>query len=190
MSKVIINLSQGLIEAEGTEDFVKQQVRQFQESMLPIFKEVFDPVSIAQESLSLSESTSVIALDTHDDNRESMNKQLDSQFANMFSINGSGEIYILQTPGSSGRERARNLALIYLFAKSYLKKETTATSDELKDLMKKHACYDSTNFSKIFKKSLFMVTGKGKAQKKYELTVPGTNAAKALLVKAPDVSNT
>ena len=91
---------------------------------------------------------------------------------------GSGDISILKKiPGNSKAEKMKNIALIALYVK-----QGKIEGRDLVPLFEKHACYDSSNCTKIFKSELTNMIYKPNGKKwTVELTQPGQEAAIALL---------
>ena len=89
-----------------------------------------------------------------------------------------GTISILKKiPGNNKSEKTKNIALIVL----YIKKGKVPGKDII-PICVKHACYDSSNFSSIFKNEKTNIIRKGSGQNwTIELTQPGEAAAINLL---------
>lgn len=173
MPKVIINLSQGILEVEGPEEFVISQVNQFQEKMLPTVKEISDKVAqLKITSKTLDDSSPITLL-------EGNTQTVEEKYPNVFSLDSLNKIHILNSNGNTNAEKTKSLTLLYLLAKKDLLGEEYASAQEIRDICKKHGCFDS-NFARVLDglKGLLMPVGKVKSKSKsYELTVPGINEA-------------
>lgn len=172
MPKVTINLSQGLIEVEGSEEFVSSQVDIFQKTMLPAVQSITDKVAQLKISARTLESDQPVVVS---EDVPSQTKHND-----VFSMDSTGQIHILGTIGTKPTDKTRSLALLYLLAKKELKNENSASAQELREQCKKHGCFDASNFARILEGLKIMVMPIGKTNSKnksYELTVPGKNEA-------------
>lgn len=178
---VSINLHDGSIVISGSEDFIEKTM-----------KVAFDFV---EKNLSMPATPSVLTTlaatnqlehNSKEDivNLESNNTALvpsDDKYikAGVYHIDADdGSISILKkVPGDNKAEKAKNIALIVLFIK-----KGKIQGKEIIPICEKHACYDSSNFSAVFKNEKTNIVRKGSGQSwTIELTQPGETAARALL---------
>ena len=178
---VSINLHDGSIVISGSEDFIEKTM-----------KVAFDFV---EKNLSLPATPSVLTTlaatnqlehNSKEDivNLESNNTALvpsDDKYikAGVYHIDADdGSISILKkVPGDNKAEKTKNIALIVLFIK-----KGKIQGNEIIPICEKHACYDSSNFSAVFKNEKTNIVRKGSGQSwTIELTQPGETAARALL---------
>lgn len=178
---VSINLHDGSIVISGSEDFIEKTM-----------KVAFDFV---EKNLSMPATPSVLTTlaatnqlehNSKEDivNLESNNTALvpsDDKYikAGVYHIDADdGSISILKkVPGDNKAEKAKNIALIVLFIK-----KGKIQGKEIIPICEKHACYDSSNFSTVFKNEKTNIVRKGSGQSwTIELTQPGETAARALL---------
>lgn len=178
---VSINLHDGSIVISGSEDFIEKTM-----------KVAFDFV---EKNLSMPATPSVLTTlaatnqlehNSKEDivNLESNNTALvpsDDKYikAGVYHIDADdGSISILKkVPGDNKAEKTKSIALIVLFIK-----KGKIQGKEIIPICEKHACYDSSNFSAVFKneKTNIVRTGSGQSWT-IELTQPGETAARALL---------
>lgn len=178
---VSINLHDGSIVISGSEDFIEKTM-----------KVAFDFV---EKNLSMPATPSVLTTlaatnqlehNSKEDivNLESNNTVLvpsDDKYikAGVYHIDADdGSISILKKiPGDNKAEKTKNIALIVLFIK-----KGKIQGKEIIPICEKHACYDSSNFSAVFKNEKTNIVRKGSGQSwTIELTQPGETAARALL---------
>lgn len=178
---VSINLHDGSIVISGSEDFIEKTM-----------KVAFDFV---EKNLSMPATPSVLTTlaatnqlehNSKEDivNLESNNTALvpsDDKYikAGVYHIDADdGSISILKKiPGDNKAEKTKNIALIVLFIK-----KGKIQGKEIIPICEKHACYDSSNFSAVFKNEKTNIVRKGSGQSwTIELTQPGETAARALL---------
>lgn len=64
MAKVTINISQGIIEAEGSEEFVSAQIQKFQSTMLPTVQEIAGRLAQTKKELQLGDADPQIIIES------------------------------------------------------------------------------------------------------------------------------
>jgi hypothetical protein len=64
-----------------------------------------------------------------------------SDFANVFYVDGTNVSILINPPGSTTAAQARNVALLYLYAK-YKIGEHSVLADAIKEQCKNHGCFD------------------------------------------------
>lgn len=169
-AKVHISLREGVLELQGSEDFVSSQL-QFLE---PLIRESFKvvPQSPPQSTGDAPLPANVLITG----NAPGSFSDYDTLFAD-----ADGKVQILKNiPGGNKAIKSVNAALLLAYANTLKGIDATPYSD-VRDLCSSHACLDSGNFSKQIKaqKELFIVSGSGSAQT-IKLTVPGKKKGKEL----------
>lgn len=172
-AKVQISLRDGVLELEGSEDFVSQQLQVLQPLIENAFKQVPArniEVPPADPPASGSSATSS-GTNTH--------KGFEA-YENLLA-EADGKIQILKTlPGGNKAQKSVSAALLLAFGNHLMGNESTSFSD-VRDLCKAHACLDSGNFASTMKgqKEWFLISGSGSGQT-FKLTVPGRKKAAEL----------
>lgn len=169
-AKVHISLRDGVLELQGSEDFVSSQLKFLE----PLIRESFKTLPPAPPQL--NEGTSLPAKGPVLGNTLGGLSDYDTLFAD-----ADGKVQVLKTlPGQNKAAKSVNAALLLAFANTLKGIDATPFSD-VRDLCNSHACLDSSNFSKHMKsqKEHFIVSGFGSAQT-IKLTVPGKKKAKEL----------
>ena len=174
-ANICINLKDGSISISGSEEFVSKNMEtvfDFVMENLNLSNKAFPKTSEAVEINTLNESKS----DSSAEESEEKDKYI---VAGIYHVDAeSGAISILKKiPGNSKAEKMKNIALIALHVK-----QGKIEGRDLVPLFEKHACYDSSNCTKIFKSELTNMIYKPNGKKwTVELTQPGQEAAVALL---------
>lgn len=170
------SISDGRIEIEGSESFVAAQLAKLEPLLVRMFEE---RALSSPECAFVSSPNKGMPLPSSSDSANERNGSggLDD-YRNVFK-SVDDRVAILQSlPGKSVAMQAQGAALLLAFANQLIGKATTM--DEIKAVCQKHSCFDSTNFSKIFKttagKKYFTVNNSSEV----ELTFPGSVAAKTL----------
>lgn len=172
--KIEIDASRGLVKAEGDKDFVISVIDRY-ETLMATKVQVALPASTPHATVMNGEANN------NDGVIASHQGQLD-QFGSVFDVTEDKVSVIADIPGNTQAAKAKNLCLLYLFAKLRLGTEIVQ-NDEVRDVCKEHAVYDSTNFASQMKsqKKLVIATGvKGSPNFTLKLTVPGKKAAEEL----------
>lgn len=173
-ASVTINLKEGNVIISGSEEFVEKNMNE-----VFSFVERTMPTAGKQKVVVETNSKEEGNLEKENEKAEYENRA-DEKYINsgVYHIDSDGDISILRKiPGNNKAEKAKNIALIVL----YIRKEKIQ-GKELIPLCEKHACYDSANFSAIFKNEKTNIIRKGNGQSwTLELTQPGEEAAISLL---------
>lgn len=172
-----IDASRGLVKAIGDKAFVESVMEKY-ESLMSAQATYTPPPSSAEpigtaSSRSQQENHSAPSAGTSSD---------PTQFGNVFDVTGDKVSIIADPPGNTQAAKAKNLCLLYLFAKMKLGDDIVA-NEEVREVCKAHAVYDPTNFASQMKsqKKLVIVSGtKGSPNFTLKLTVPGKKAAEDL----------
>lgn len=164
-AKVHISLRDGVLELEGSEDFVSKQLTTLQPLIQKAFENAPPPAPASHAKHGQENSGSGTTL---------------SDYENLFA-EADGKVQILKTlPGSGKAGKTANAALLLAFANSLMGNETTPTKD-VRDVCSAHACLDKSNFAQTLKNQNqhLIVTGSGSALS-IKLTVPGKKKAQEL----------
>ena len=175
---VSINLTEGNIVVSGSEEFVEKNMETIFSFVERVNKRVYAPKKVAQPKEDCRGETTISeeAITTEETTPITVDKYIK---AGVYHIDGEdGTISILKKiPGNSNAEKMKNIALIVL----YIRKEKIA-GKEIIPICEKHGCYDSSNFSSVFKNEKTNIVRKGSGQKwTIELTQPGEKTAIELL---------
>jgi len=169
--KVHISLRDGVLELQGSEGFVSDQLKFLE----PLIKESFKAVPRNPGS-ELRDPPPPPPRGTEVTDQPDGLAAYDTVFAD-----ADGKVQILKTlPGKTKSAKSINAALLLAFANSLKGNESTPYSD-VRDLCSSHACLDSGNFSATMKsqKEHFIVSGNGSSQS-IKLTVPGKKKAQSI----------
>lgn len=176
-SYIKINLSEGSLTIEGSENFIENNSERLL-NYVKTYSKVIETITVPpeiRESIQ-HDSPSIKSIETETQISPVLKKYVSGGIIHIDSDDKS--VSILKTvPGRTKAEQIKNIALIVLFAKS-----GTISGKDLVPICEKHRCYDNKNFSAIFKKdkSYFLRKGTGRNWT-LGLSVPGENAAKTLL---------
>lgn len=168
IAKVHISLVEGILQIEGSEDFVSQQIARLGPHIIGAFenREV-TKAPIKSEQIISIEKSSANSLD---------------EYQNLFAINGSKVQILKSIPGTSNSQKTVNIALLLSYAHALLGSDSIS-SKVVSETCKSHACLDAGNFSSQLKgqKAYFILDGVGKGQSKnIRLTMPGKKKAEEL----------
>jgi len=165
-AKVHISLTDGVLQIEGSEKFVAEQLSKLEPHIVRAFDR--NP----PDNLNGNKKT---------DRKGSANEPRNfAAFDHLFA-EANGKIQLLKSPpGNNNAQKMVNAALLLSFANSLLGNATTP-SNNIREVCKAHACLDASNFAKRLKdeKELFLLEGTGRS-KDLRLTVPGKNKAEEL----------
>jgi len=177
-AKFRYSAQEGVLELEGTEEFVTQHF----ESLTDIVRVISRHVSIEQkpeqaqdhqEIISQPESTTVASPETA--------KETIEKYPECFSeINGKLKV-VAEITGSSGKAKMLNAALLFCYGSKLLGDETVPSKD-IRTVCEEHGILDTKNFSTVFSdKTLFLSDGVKGGNKDVKLTFQGEKKAKELL---------
>ena len=169
-----IDTSRGLVKASGDKEFVELVIDRYEKLL-----STKAPVNSAA-------APSVAAPPNPEKNKSASDNAVDSnaldEFGSVYDVTGDEVTIIADMPGNTQAAKAKNLCLLYLFAKMKLGEEIVP-NEEIREVCKSHAVYDSTNFASQMKgqKKLVIASGaKGSPNFTLKLTVPGKKAAHEL----------
>lgn len=182
-TSISVNLKEGTAEICGSESFVEKNVQyvfNFLEKNLSSQIISAQPTVSSSTSVPVSESINTLSTASNNTNSSALTEQSDKYIqAGVYHIDPEdGTISILKkVPGNNKAEKTKNIALIVLYIR-----KSKIPGKEIIPLCEKHVCYDSSNFSSIFKNEKTNIIRKGTGQNwTIELTQPGEKAAIALL---------
>jgi hypothetical protein len=161
---VNISLKDGLLQIEGSEAFVSEQLAKLEPHIVKAF-ENGESVTHGKKSKLGAKTSDSVAF---------------SEYEHLFA-EVDGNVQILKAiPGKNNAQKTVNIALLQAFAK-FLMGAESVSSTVVRDVCKAHACLDSGNFASTIKSenSLFILTGTGNS-KDIKLTVPGRSKAEEL----------
>lgn len=170
---ISVNLNEGAVSIAGSEQFVEKNM----DKVFTFVEKVLgrNTTKISQK---LSEKEKVEQSIQIEEKRE-VSTEDKYITAGVYHVDAEdGQISILKKiPGGSKSEKAKNIALIVLYIR-----KSKILGKEIIPICEKHNCYDSSNFSAIFKNEKANIIRKGNGQNwTIELTQPGEEAAVELL---------
>ena len=169
----------GIIELEGTEDFVSRHF----DSLTDIVRIISRHTPVEHKKDTHEEETESAAPSNEPEQKENLpGVEGISSFPSVFSeINGKLKI-VSDIPGSTKQEKMANAALLYCYGSKLIGDEQVPSS-EIRTVCEEHGCIDSANYSKIFNdKTIFLSDGVKGGNKQIKLTFQGEKKAKALLI--------
>lgn len=167
-----ISVKDGRIEVSGSEEFVREQIKEFRDVIKITATKVEENVSSTHQSEAGPTAESLNVSDQVDSN----------PYPNVLALEKDG-IRILKTiPGKNKPDKTRNIALLLLLGKK-LMGESSVPTKEIRTACERHACLDKGNFAKHIKsgKQDFIINGSGKGSvQRAKLTHPGEQKAKEI----------
>jgi hypothetical protein len=168
-AKVLISISEGRIEFEGSEDFVERQLVNFGD--------------LIKQSLAAPPAKKKPPAGQKPDDADAAEPPLSEglkAYEHLFA-EADGKIQILKDiPGANKAQKTVNAARLLALANSLLGKKTTSFED-IKATCKAHSCLDDTNFSSTLKaEKEHFIPGGSRGAQTLSLTVPGRKAADKL----------
>ncbi|QKG71884.1 hypothetical protein [Erythrobacter mangrovi] len=170
-----IDASRGLVKATGDRAFVESVIEKYETLMA-----VKAPAAPPGPNLSAPMATE--EMQQHAPNGSSASEGNLQNYGSVFDVTDGKVSIIADIPGNTQAAKAKNICLLYLFAKMKLGEEIVA-NEEIREACKAHAVYDQTNFATQMKgqKKLVIASGpKGSPSFTLKLTVPGKKAAEEL----------
>lgn len=169
-TKFTISLKDGILEFEGSEKFVTEQLKRFDGIINEMMSKPVKPLNLSPKPQG-------------DANFNSKNGVGDEGLENVIQKIGEEIKIAVVIPGDNNVQKTKNAALLYLYGKKvYFGVDSEVDFNEISKVCKDHGCFDSKNFSKHMKsaKPSIVVTGKGKKQKA-SLTPSGEKEVKKLI---------
>jgi hypothetical protein len=163
---VRVSLTDGVLEFEGSENFVAGLVEKFTRMI---------QTALAGEAQPAAASVPPVA---------STPPAPDVALKDIFAATETGVQILRALPGSTKAERAVNLAKLYLYGLQALKQRDTALFAEIGRVCRAHGCFDSRNMAAYLKadRASFVFGGKGK-QQTLKLSAPGMEGTAALIAR-------
>ena len=192
-AKFKYSAQEGVLELEGSEEFVTQHF----ESLTDLIRVISRHVVVEQhhqESVTdtsglekrLSASSDIKEENTSQTSQTVADVQKEgiAQYPNYFSeINGNLKI-VAEIPGTSVKSKMTNAAILFCYGSKLLGDEMVASKD-IRVVCEEHGCLDSPNFSKVFSdKTIFLSDGVKGGNKNVKLTFQGEKKARELLESA------
>lgn len=182
-AKFKYSAQKGLLELEGTEEFVSKHF----ESLTDLIRIISRHVVVEQKQEHQSEPVQPRQIDTGEEEQAPIQQKTSggiSDHPSFFSeINGKLKI-VAGLPGSNGKAKMTNAAILFCYGSMLLGDEQVATKD-IRAVIEEHGCLDGANFSKIFSdKTTFISDGVKGGNKDVKLTFQGEKKAKEILSSA------
>lgn len=186
-AKFRFSMGEGVLELEGSEDFVSKHIGDLKHIIESISAKNYENVSQGERFPQDSEPSETIIKDLPDqskaENAGSTTSENLSSHPRVYSEIG-GKLKISTTiPGDTLKGQMTNAALIHCYGRELMGQEQVADKD-IRQICIDHGILDKGNFAKIFgKKDIFVTDGVRKGCKQVKLTFKGKMAAKQLIEK-------
>ena len=174
-AKIRVSLREGLLEIEGSEEFVSKQIENLKDVIIK-FPSSGLPPNTSPARPPAGEGGNGQPLTGAPLNRTDEA----SKYVNVISVDSNVVKILKDIPGANDSQKMVNAALLFLFGKSLIGQDE-APFKELRQVCKDHGCLDEANFSAKLKaqREWINVIGSGKS-KIAKLTVPGKKQAQSL----------
>jgi hypothetical protein len=169
-AKVKISMADGILEFEGSESFVNEQLTRFSDAILGSLKATGASADVAKGQTETKKG------------EVKGNEQTNKELADIFEDSEKGVQILKDIPGDNQSAKMVNAAKLLLYGTQKLTQKDTLFFSDVSATCKSHGCLDATNMSAALKgdKESFIFGGSGKRQT-LKLTVPGTRAAAKLV---------
>lgn len=170
----------GILELEGSEDFVSKHF----ESLTDLIRIISRHVTIEQKTENIGQSASD-AKPPVDQGIQVPTATIESEsiegHPHFFSeINGKIKI-VSDIPGDNARAKMTNAAILFCYG-SKLIGDDQVSSKDIRTVCEEHGCLDAPNFAKVFNdNTIFISDGVKGGNKEVKLTFQGEKKAKDLL---------
>ena len=181
MATITINWADFDIEISGSEEFVSNEIEAFREVILEKLSGSEYRVHLQDEAVPDSSANTVVSQHSSEGGRRSGNGQ--GSYPHVYSIEDTEVTLLLnEIPGTSNREQTVNLAVLYLYGKTFAGIEEVS-ADELRDIAKEYGVFDASNFSGNLKsdKRVLHITKQSSHTYTIKLTRPGRERAKEVI---------
>ncbi|WP_155988084.1 hypothetical protein [Thioalkalivibrio sp. ALE30] len=184
---------EGILELEGSEEFVSQHF----ESLTDLIRVISRHVVVEQHQQENAtekagaERSASVSIEAEEDNASQASQTVAdiqnegiAQYPNYFSeINGKLKI-VSDIPGTTVKSKMTNAAILLCYGSKLLGDEMIASKD-IRTVCEEHGCLDSPNFSKVFSdRTIFLSDGVKGGNKNVKLTFQGEKKARELLESA------
>lgn len=175
-AKFRYSANEGLLELEGSEDFVSKHF----ECLGDIIREISRQTVTERKKEPLPDSAHQ-SLDSKDTRDLSDGKRSIHNYPGTYSeINGKLKV-VAEVPGKTKQEKMMNAALLYCYGSELMGCEQVDSRD-IRSLCEEHGFLDGSNFSRIFDdKTIFVIDGVKRGPKSVRLTYQGRKEAEELL---------
>ncbi|MFY0642764.1 MAG: hypothetical protein JXR16_17060 [Bermanella sp.] len=172
-AKVIINVHDGILEFEGEEIFVEQQIARFEDLINKSFSSLQRPSS--KSSIENTETTRL-----SEEQAGNKSEGLDD-LADVFEMH-DGKLHIIKDiPGPHVKAQTLSAALLVCLG-NIKSGADNALVEDIRSECERHGCYNPKKFATYLRSynNLFLESGSGKSST-IKLTVPGRNLAEDLV---------
>ena len=162
-ARISLPFRSGVIEIEGSEDFVREHLKKFEQ---------YIDEALQQTSLQAPDRVPANPVPQHNVLISSSD-----EYGNVLEVN-DGTIHIISDiPGASKKQQTINAALLCLLG-AKISGMNEVSFEPIRDVCRNHGFLDSTNFAKYLKsdRSLFVISGSSKNQT-VKLSQPGYRKA-------------
>lgn len=173
-AKATINIHEGILEFEGDEGFVEQQMVRFEQLINTTFSSSKKPTTRKDpEKTGRKETKDEIEFKSENSSLDDLN--------HIFEVHEDKLHIIKDIPGSNVKAQTLSAALLVCLGK-YKSGSDNALLDDIRSECERHGCYNPKKFATYIKSynTLFLESGTGKSST-IKLTVPGRNLAEDLV---------
>ena len=192
-AKFKYSAQEGILELEGSEEFVSKHFESLTDLIRAISRHVVVEQHHQESAINSSEPQKDVVIGgeaEEEDNSQTSQTVADvqkegiAQYPHCFSeINGNLKI-VSEIPGTSGKSKMTNAAILFCYGSKLLGDEMVASKD-IRVVCEEHGCLDSANFSKVFNdRTIFLSDGVKGGNKNVKLTFQGEKKAMELLESA------
>lgn len=192
-AKFKYSAQEGILELEGSEEFVTQHFESLTDLIRVISRHVVveqHPQESATDKSGPDKRVSASSEVKEENNSQTSQTVADvqkegiAQYPTYFSeINGNLKI-VAEIPGTSVKSKMTNAAILFCYGSKLLGDEMVASKD-IRVVCEEHGCLDSPNFSKVFSdRTIFLSDGVKGGNKNVKLTFQGEKKARELLESA------
>lgn len=179
-AKFKYSAQEGILELEGSEDFVSKHFESLTDLIRIISRHVVVEQKQETQPIPSQPKNAEIVTGEQAQAQQNVTGGISDYPAFFSEINGKLKI-VADLPGSNGKAKMTNAAILFCYGSKLLGDEQVATKD-IRTVIEDHGCLDGPNFSKIFgDKTIFISDGVKGGNKDVKLTFQGEKKAKELL---------